>query len=68
MQALKKQPEDDETHQYRLAQQIRTLSLPGEMGEHFKCIALSKNNDKQTDVSIDTTLIGFEHFDQRFRL
>lgn len=59
--ALEEQEPDDQEHQYRLAQQVRTLSLPSEMGERFKCIALSKNMD-------DTLLFGFENFDQRFRL
>ena len=26
--------------QLRLSQQVKTLTLPGEMGEHFKCLAL----------------------------
>ena len=42
---LAKHPED----QYKLAQQVRTLSLPSEMGERFKCIALSKNFNKELD-------------------
>lgn len=28
--------------QLELSQQVKTLTLPGEMGEHFKCMALSK--------------------------
>jgi SAM-dependent MidA family methyltransferase len=28
--------------QLALSQQIKTLTLPGEMGERFKCMALSK--------------------------
>jgi SAM-dependent MidA family methyltransferase len=28
--------------QFELSQQIKTLTLPGEMGEHFKCMALRK--------------------------
>ena len=28
--------------QLELSQQIKTLTLPGEMGEHFKCMALRK--------------------------
>jgi SAM-dependent MidA family methyltransferase len=38
MRALDKSPEK----QYELAQQVRLLSLPSEMGERFKVIALSK--------------------------
>ena len=30
--------------QLELSQQIKTLTLPGEMGEHFKCMALRKGN------------------------
>ncbi|MEH6457290.1 MAG: SAM-dependent methyltransferase [Cocleimonas sp.] len=64
MQALEKKPADantkDSEQRYKLAQQVRTLSLPSEMGERFKCIALTKK--------MDGDLIGFKAFDQRFRL
>ena len=30
--------------QIELSRQVKTLTLPGEMGEHFKCIALQKGN------------------------
>ena len=56
MQALDSNPED----QYKLAQQVRTLSLPSEMGERFKFIALTKDYDKP--------LQGFSELDQRYRL
>ncbi len=56
MQALDTNPED----QYKLAQQVRTLSLPSEMGERFKFIALTKDYDKP--------LQGFSELDQRYRL
>lgn len=56
MEALDENPDD----QYRLAQQIRTLSLPSEMGERFKFIALTKDYDQD--------LIGFELHDQRYQL
>ncbi len=56
MQALDKNPDD----QYKLAQQVRTLSLPSEMGERFKFIALNKDYNK--------LLIGFTENDQRYRL
>ncbi len=46
--------------QYKLAQQIRTLSLPGEMGERFKVIAIGKE--------FTQTLSGFALGDQRHRL
>ena len=73
MQALEQNPEniknDDQVinnqeHQYRLAQQVRTLSLPSEMGERFKCIALTKN----MDPVLNKPLLGFKDFDQRYRL
>lgn len=56
MLELDARPDD----QYKLAQQVRTLSLPSEMGERFKCIALSKN--------FDYALLGFKDLDQRYRL
>jgi SAM-dependent MidA family methyltransferase len=28
--------------QIELSRQVKTLTLPGEMGEHFKCMALQK--------------------------
>ena len=56
MQGLDKNPGD----QYKLAQQVRTLSLPSEMGERFKFIALSK--------AYDEVLVGFSMMDQRHRL
>jgi len=54
--ALKAHPEQ----QYALAKQVRTLSLPAQMGERFKVMALNK--------SLDLTLRGFQNFDQRYRL
>ena len=30
--------------QLRLSQQVKTLTLPGEMGEHFKCLALREGS------------------------
>lgn len=56
MNTLKEKPEE----QYKLAQQVRTLSLPAEMGERFKFIALSKNYKQM--------LKGFSNTDQRVRL
>lgn len=71
MQALDKKSNDtndiDQEHQYRLAQQVRALTLPSEMGERFKCIALTKSSG-DTFNNTDNTLIGFKEFDQRFRL
>ena len=51
---------DDIRQQLKLAQQIKTLTLPSEMGERFKAIALSKG--------IDRDLIGFAMQDYRNRL
>ncbi len=51
---------DDPKQQLLLAQQIKTLTLPSEMGERFKAMALCKN--------IDLPLIGFAMQDYRNRL
>ncbi|WP_298607855.1 SAM-dependent methyltransferase [uncultured Thiothrix sp.] len=45
---------------YQFAQQIRTLSLPSEMGERFKVIALTKG--------FTTPLLGFRLGDRQHRL
>jgi SAM-dependent MidA family methyltransferase len=52
--------QDNPTNQYKLAQQVRTLSLPSEMGERFKVIALNKG--------FSAELVGFQFADQRHRL
>ena len=44
----------------KAAQQAKTLLLPGEMGERFKCIALTRD--------VDMPLPGFRLQDQRARL
>jgi len=31
--------------QFELSRQVKLLTLPGEMGEHFKCLGLSKGSD-----------------------
>ena len=41
-----RQVTDDIKHQLILAQQIKTLTLPSEMGERFKVMALTKNYDE----------------------
>lgn len=64
MQALEKNPDE----QYKLAQQVRTLSLPSEMGERFKVIALGKSIDNNADNNIDNNNLGFSTLDQRYRL
>jgi SAM-dependent MidA family methyltransferase len=53
-------PTDDAVQQLQLAQQIKTLTLPSEMGERFKVMALSR--------SIDVALRGFSMQDYRTRL
>ncbi|MGM0542004.1 MAG: class I SAM-dependent methyltransferase [Pseudomonadota bacterium] len=53
-------PEAPVTEQIKIAQQIKTLTLPDEMGESFKVIALTKR--------IDTPLIGFSVRDLRHQL
>ncbi|MCF6253719.1 MAG: SAM-dependent methyltransferase [Thiomicrorhabdus sp.] len=53
-------PESDITEQLKWAQQVKTLTLPNEMGESFKVIALTK----QCDLS----LIGFSVRDLRHQL
>jgi len=45
-EALAQQKPDHQDHAFRLAQQVKILSLPSEMGERFKAIALSKNMSK----------------------
>ena len=56
MRTLEESPEKH----YELAQQIRILSLPSEMGERFKVIALGKD--------FSNPLNGFSLTDQRHRL
>ena len=51
---------DDAAQQLLLSQQIKTLTLPSEMGERFKAMALTKN--------FDEPLIGFMMQDYRNRL
>ena len=51
---------DDAKRQLQLAQQIKTLTLPSEMGERFKVMALDKNHD--------VALRGFSMQDYRTRL
>lgn len=56
IQALETNP----ASQYHLAQQVRTLSLPSEMGERFKVMAFTKG--------FTPALTGFRLADQRHRL
>ena len=51
---------DTEVQRLSLAQQMKTLSLPGEMGERFKVLGLSKG--------LDENVPGFEVRDFRYRL
>lgn len=48
------------TEQLKIAQQIKTLTMPDEMGENFKVMALSKQ--------FDEALIGFKMRDLRHQL
>lgn len=48
------------TEQIRIAQQLKTLTLPNEMGETFKVMALSKQ--------LDVKLMGFKMRDLRHQL
>lgn len=50
----------DEANYFAFAQQIKTLTLPHEMGELFKVIALGKNYQQP--------LVGFQSHDQLYRL
>ena len=50
----------DSTHYIQLAQQAKTLILPGEMGERFKCIGLTRG--------MTTAIPGFRLQDYRNRL
>ena len=51
---------DDVAERSKMTQQVSKLIMPGEMGEKFKFIGLSKNLDNQ--------LCGFSFIDQRSRL
>jgi SAM-dependent MidA family methyltransferase len=51
---------DDVQQQIKLSQQIKTLTLPSEMGDRFKVMALTKNYDEP--------LRGFSMLDLRNRL
>lgn len=53
-------PTADITESLKIAQQIKTLTLPDEMGESFKVIALTKE--------VDLSLIGFKLRDLRHQL
>ena len=59
-QLLEESMTDDIQQQIQLAQQVKTLTLPSEMGERFKVMALSKNLQKN--------ITGFELRDFRDRL
>lgn len=54
------QVSDDIQQQVKLSQQIKTLTLPTEMGDRFKVMALTKN--------YDAPLTGFSMLDLRNRL
>ncbi len=50
----------DQHHSFEIAQQVKRLTLPSEMGERFKAIALTRN--------FNEPLTGFTQFDQTERL
>jgi len=51
---------ETEIQRLQVMQQMKTLSLPGEMGERFKVLGLSKG--------MDENIPGFELRDFRYRL
>jgi SAM-dependent MidA family methyltransferase len=51
---------DDVVERLKMTQQVRKLTMPGEMGEKFKFIGLTK--------ALDIQLCGFGFIDQRSRL
>lgn len=51
---------EDALEQARIAHQLRTLLMPGGMGESFKAMALGRN--------VEAPLMGFSIRDERFRL
>jgi len=57
---LTKEQEKDDKAYFSATTQAKLLTLPSEMGELFKVIALTKN--------IDVSLMGFAAYDQRRRL
>jgi len=59
-QILASQNGADQRRSLQLASQVKTLTLPGEMGERFKVLALTRE--------IDAGLMGFVPADQRRRL
>jgi len=57
---LQEQKDLDAKEQLELSRQIKMLTLPGEMGERFKVIALTRD--------LDMALSGFALVDHRRRL
>ena len=53
-----------ERERLKMNNQVRQLTLPGEMGERFQVMALSRNLDE----NISENLIGFSYSDLRHRL
>lgn len=56
--------ESSQEKQFKIAQQIRTLIMPEEMGELFKVIALTKN----LAIELTSQLTGFSYSDLRHSL
>ncbi len=59
-QILQQRGEVNDLQQLELARQIKLLTMPGEMGERFKAIALTRN--------VESALSGFSLVDHRRRL
>jgi len=64
LQMAEQAADGDLEKQMRIAQQIRTLIMPDEMGEMFKMIALTK----QLSGELSEQLIGFSFSDLRYHL
>lgn len=53
--------------QLKLAQEVKTLMMPGSMGEVFKVMALSKRDTKSSKID-DLSIKGFDLLDLSYRL
>jgi len=52
----------------KMTQQAKVLTMPGEMGERFRVLALSKDLDRNLDLETDKHWRGFSTQDLRSRL
>ena len=55
----------DVVERSKMTHQVSKLTMPGEMGEKFKFIGLTKKLETR---ALDTQLCGFSFIDQRSRL